>query len=145
VLAIILLALLWFPTETVPIFVAFLMGFPIVTTSVAEGIRSVDRRLLEMAAVFRIDPSRRALYVVLPSILPHLVGGASSALGLSWRVVVASEVLRQPLLGIGTGMQEAKLRLETSRVFAWTLAALILSYSTESGFRWVVRRLKRLA
>jgi NitT/TauT family transport system permease protein len=73
------------------------------------------------------------------------VGGASSALGLSWRVVVASEVLSQPLLGIGTGMQEAKLRLETARVFAWTLAALVLSYSTESIFRWIVRRLKRLA
>ncbi len=145
VLAIILLALIWFPTETVPVFVAFLMGFPIITTNVTEGILSVDHRLLEMAKVFRIDRWRRALYVVLPSILPHLVGGASSALGLSWRVVVASEVLSQPLLGIGTGMQEAKLRLETARVFAWTLAALVLSYSTESIFRWVVHRLKRLA
>jgi NitT/TauT family transport system permease protein len=145
VLAIILLALIWFPTETVPVFVAFLMGFPIITTNVAEGILAVDHRLLEMSRVYRIDRWRRALYVVLPSILPYLVGGASSALGLSWRVVVASEVLSQPLLGIGTGMQEAKLRLETARVFAWTLAALVLSYSTESIFRWIVRRLKRLA
>lgn len=145
VLAIILLALIWFPTDTVPVFVAFLMGFPIITHNVVEGILAVDHRLLEMAKVFRIDPWRRALYVVLPSILPHLAGGASSALGLSWRVVVASEVLSQPIFGIGTGMQEAKLRLETSRVFAWTLTALVLSYSTESLFRWVVRRLKRLA
>jgi len=145
VLAIILLALIWFPTETVPVFVAFLMGFPIITTNVVEGILAVDRRLIEMTRVFRIEAWKRALYVVLPSILPYLVGGASSALGLSWRVVVASEVLSQPILGIGTGMQEAKLRLETARVFAWTLAALVLSYSTESIFRGVVKRLKRLA
>ncbi|GAB4375614.1 MAG: ABC transporter permease subunit [Spirochaetales bacterium] len=145
VLAIILLALIWFPTETVPIFVAFLMGFPIITRNVTEGIQSLDHRLLEMAEVFRIERWRRALYVVLPSILPHLVGGASSALGLSWRVVVASEVLSQPFWGIGTGLQEAKLRLDTSRVFAWTLTALVLSYTTETVFRWIVRRLKRWA
>ncbi|MFQ3619572.1 MAG: ABC transporter permease subunit [Spirochaetales bacterium] len=145
VLAIILLALIWFPTEIVPIFVAFLMGFPIITSTVTEGIQSIDRRLLEMSKVYKIDRCRQALYVVFPSILPYLIGGASSALGLSWRVVVASEVLSQPLWGIGTGLQEAKIRLETARVFAWTLAALALSYFTEAVFRRIVRRLKRLA
>ncbi|HOV37953.1 MAG TPA: ABC transporter permease subunit [Spirochaetales bacterium] len=143
VLAIILLALIWFPTETVPIFVSFLMGFPIVTGNLIEGIQGVDPRLMEMSRVYRLGKWKRSIYIIFPSILPYIVAGASAALGLSWRVVVAAEVLSQPLWGIGTGLQESKMRLETPRVFAWTLAALGLSYLTEAGFRKFVERLKK--
>jgi NitT/TauT family transport system permease protein len=46
-------------------------------------------------------------------------------------VVVASEVLVQPLLALGTGMQRAKAQLETPELFAWTLATVIAAALTE--------------
>jgi len=52
-------------------------------------------------------------------------------LGLTWKVVIAGEVLAQPLHGIGTGMFQAKLYLETGEVFAWTVCAIVLSAVTE--------------
>jgi NitT/TauT family transport system permease protein len=143
VLAVILIALVWFKTEAVPVFVAVLMAFPVVTQNVAEGVRSVDPRLVAMARVYRVGKRRmlRALY--LPSIVPFLAAGVSSGLGLAWRVVVAAEVLSQPLWGIGTGMQEAKMRLETPRVFAWTAAALAISWITDFGFSRLLARLRK--
>jgi NitT/TauT family transport system permease protein len=139
VLAIILIALVWFPGEAVPVFVAVLMAFPVITRNVAEGVRAADPGLVEMAKVYRAGKRRMLTGLYLPSLAPFLASGASSALGLAWRVVVAAEVLSQPLWGIGTGMQDAKVRLETPRVFAWTAAALLISWLTDFGFSRLIR------
>ncbi|MDR1931579.1 MAG: ABC transporter permease subunit [Spirochaetales bacterium] len=143
VLAIILIALVWFPTEAVPVFVAVLMAFPVITQNVAAGIRAVDPGLIAMAKVYKAGRRRLITGLYLPSLLPFLAAGASSALGLAWRVVVAAEILSQPLRGIGAGMQEAKLRLETPRVFAWTLAALAISRLTDAVFSRIMETLRR--
>ncbi len=142
VLAIILIALVWFRTEVVPVFVAFLMAFPVIIGNVVQGIGAVDEGLVAMARVYRVGRRKRILGLYLPSVLPFIASGASAALGLSWRVVVAAEVLSQPVLGIGTGLQEAKIRLETPRVFAWTAAALLVSRLTEGAFSRLMRRLR---
>ncbi|MCR4400245.1 MAG: ABC transporter permease, partial [Syntrophomonadaceae bacterium] len=42
VMAVILLALIWFQTEMVPIFVSFLMAFPIMCSNTIEGIDVAD-------------------------------------------------------------------------------------------------------
>jgi NitT/TauT family transport system permease protein len=133
VMAIILIAIVWFPTETVPVFAAVLMAFPVITRNVASGVRAVDPGLVEMAKVYRVGKRRVLFRLYCPSLAPFLAAGISSGLGLAWRVVVAAEVLSQPLWGIGTGMQEAKMRLETPRVFAWTAAALLISWITDFG------------
>ncbi len=142
VLAVILVALIWFRTEIVPVFVAFLMAFPVIVAAVIEGMRSLDPKLLDMAKVYRVGKRRLLFGLFLPSVLPFLAAGASAALGLSWRVVVAAEVLSQPLWGIGTGLQEAKIRLDTPRVFAWTLTALVVSFVMDRLFSRLVKRLR---
>ena len=50
----IILALIWFSSRNLSIFISFLMVLPIIYTNVLGGIRSVDRQLLEMAQVFRL-------------------------------------------------------------------------------------------
>jgi NitT/TauT family transport system permease protein len=143
VLALILLALLWFPSGFVPIFAAFLMAFPVMATSAEEGARAADPRLLEMAALFRVPEREIFRRLRLPSATPHLVAGARSALGLSWKVVVAGEVLSQPLRALGTGMQEARVLLETGSVFAWAAASVLLCGLTEWLFGLVAGKVAR--
>ncbi|MDR2078733.1 MAG: hypothetical protein LBP74_03295, partial [Treponema sp.] len=41
------------------------------------------------------------------------------------------EVLVQPLLALGTGMQRAKAQLETPELFAWTMVAVIAAAFSE--------------
>jgi NitT/TauT family transport system permease protein len=141
VLALVLIALLWFPSGFVPIFSAFLMAFPVMVTSAAEGAKAADPRLLEMAALFRVPRREVFLKLRFPSAASHLVAGAKSALGLSWKVVVAGEILSQPRHALGSGMQESRLLLETASVFAWAFAAVILCALTEWAFAFAARRL----
>jgi NitT/TauT family transport system permease protein len=143
VLALVLIALLWFPGGFVPIFSAFLMAFPIMVTSAAEGAVAVDPRLLEMAMLFRVPRREVLLRLRLPSAAPHLISGAKNALGISWKVVVAGEILSQPARAIGTGMQSSRLMLESASVFAWALAAVALCGLTEWAFSLVAKRASR--
>lgn len=140
VLAIILLALIWFPSGTVPVFSAVIMAFPVVMADVSQGIRSADSRLVQMARLFGMGQASIALKVRLPSALPHVVAAARSALGLSWKVVVAGEVLSQPRHALGTGMQSARVMLETTEVFAWAAAGIVLCALSDALFGLAARR-----
>ena len=135
VMAVILLALIWFRTETVPVFVSFLMSFPIVCTTVIEGVGEIDRRLFEMADVFGVSRVERIIYITLPAMVPYLLAAAHSTLGLAWKVVIAAEVLSLPEIGIGSEMQTAQLTLETADVMVWTTTAVLVSGISE----WVLR------
>jgi NitT/TauT family transport system permease protein len=140
VLAIILLAMIWFPAGVVPVFSALIMSLPVVIEHVAAGVRSVDRRLVDMAKSFGASSLDIAASIRIPSAMPHVLAAARSALGLSWKVVIAGEVLSQPARAIGTGMQEARLVLETAEVFAWALAGILLCAAGDAFFDLVTKR-----
>ena len=140
VMSFILLAMIWFKSDYVPVFVSFLMAFPIVMANVTEGVSQVDEQLLQMAAFFRVSKRDVFFGIELPSIFPFLMAGAEASLGLSWKVVIAAEVLSQPVHAIGTKLQNAKVYLETSEVFAWTVVAVFLSAFTELVFRFIMKK-----
>lgn len=141
VMSIIIIALIWFTTDTVPVFASFLIAFPVICGNVIQGIDSIDTDLVQMAEVFRV-PRRRILFsLVIPSVFPYFLAGASTALGLTWKVVVAAEVLAQPIRAVGTGLYTAKVQLETPEVFAWTVVAILLSGMSEGVFHFMMRRI----
>lgn len=140
VMSVILLALIWFRTSWVPVFVAFLMVFPILCGNVTEGVRNVDRRLVHMAGVYGVRGMRIVREVYLPATVPYLVAGMSSAVGITWKVIVAAEVLSQPFHAIGSGLELAKYRLDTAAVFAWTIVAIVLTAWSERAVAWAERR-----
>jgi NitT/TauT family transport system permease protein len=145
VLAVIVLFLIWFPQDIVPIVSAVLMATPVLISALSEGVRSLDPQLVEMARVHKVPTRLRFLRIYLPSMTPFAVSGASSALSLVWKVVVAGEVLSQPRFAIGTGLQNAKVNLETARALAWTLATIILCAITDFLFSLLARRLRHEA
>lgn len=141
VLAVILIALIWFPSGVVPVFSAVIMAFPVVAADVSAGVRSADHRLLEMAEAFGVSRRNTSLYIRLPSAMPHVVSAAKNAVGLSWKVVVAGEVLSQPIHALGTGMQNARIMLETAEVFAWAAVGVLLCTVSDAAFDILAKRL----
>jgi len=141
VMSIVLIALLWFKTGTVPIFSTFLIAFPVITQNIIVGIRQTDPGLLEMGRAYGLSSRRRLLYISIPSVIPYLVSGAETALGLTWKVVVAAEVLSIPSFGVGSEMQLAQMSLETAQVFAWTVIAILLSSFSQWIFSICVQRI----
>lgn len=141
VVSLILLAIFWFGSSFVPIFVSILMTMPVMTESILRGIRNTDPELLVMSRVYRFTPLQRLRYIRIPSIMPYFFSGAGSSLGLTWKVVIAGEILAFPRSGIGTAMQTAKIHLETGRVFSLTVIAVLLCLFTEKLFALITRRI----
>lgn len=145
VLALILIALLWFPSGAVPIFSAFLMAYPVMHTAFATGAAACDPKLLEMAQLFGVPDRTIFASLRLPQAAPHILAGAKNSLGLCWKVVVAGEVLSQPARALGSRMQEARMWLETPSVLAWAAASILLCGMSEWLLGFAARRTLRHA
>lgn len=136
VVAFILLALIWFKSGSVPVFIGILTMFPMICTNVIEGIRNVDGKLIEMARFYHVSESRIIKEVYVPAIAPFVVSGISSAFGIGWRAIVIGEVLSQPEFGIGSRMHAAQSFLNVDVLIAWTLIAILISFLFEKIIRW---------
>ena len=127
----IILALVWLGRSTVPVFIAALMVLPVVWANVSAGLRGIDPQLLELARVYALPRLRVLRRITWPSVQPHLRAALRSALGLGWKAGIAAEVLTVPALSIGKRIYEAKLYLETTELFAWTAAVVLVSLGIE--------------
>jgi NitT/TauT family transport system permease protein len=143
VISIILLAIIWLGNEGVPVFIAVLTMFPIICTNIIDGIRSVDKDLIEMGETYRVSKNRIIREIYLPSISHFLTSGISNALGFGWRAIIIGEVLAQPGFGVGTQMQNAQIFLQVSELIAWTLIAILVSSLFEFLIRLAEKKLVR--
>ena len=130
----IILALIWFSSQSLAILISFLMVFPVIYANVLGGIREADRELLEMAQVFRIPLARRLRFIYCPQVLPYFHSACTASLGLCWKAGVAAEVIGMPKGSIGEKLQQAKVYLDTPDLFAWTLVIVLVSLCFERVF-----------
>ena len=127
----IILVYLWIGRDVLPGFISLLLVLPVVWTNLHEALGAVDKGLLEMASVFRLPPRKKLTRIYLPSVLPSLAAACRSSAGLSWKAGIAAEVLVVPVRSVGRHLSDAKLYLETTDLFAWTLAVVLLSLLLE--------------
>ncbi len=127
----IILALVFINKQLIPGAIAFLMVFPVICTNVKTGILETDRRLLEMASVFRLKKGAVLRHIQLPAVYPYFLSAFRNSLGLAWKAGVAAEVLCNPKYSIGRMLYESKIYLETADLFAWTLTVIVMSVLLE--------------
>ena len=137
----IILALVWLGRDVVPPVIAALMVLPVVWANVSQGLDGIDPQLLELAQVCLLPRGRVFRRIMLPSVLPHLRAALCSALGLGWKAGVAAEILTVPARSIGKRIYEAKIYLETTELFAWTAAVVLLSLVIEGLLLRLVGRI----
>ena len=140
VITFILLALIWFHPPQVPVFIGFLTMYPIICGNLITGIQETDRELVQMARSYRMRLSSIIRHVYIPSTLPVLFAGISTAMGFGWRAIIIGEVLSQPKYGIGTRMQLSQIYLLVHDLIAWTVFAVIISYLFERLIRMIERK-----
>lgn len=137
----IILALVWLDARSLSLFISALMVFPPVYLNVLEGLRRTDKKLLELARVYRIPRRRRIWGIYLPQVLPYFRSASSLALGLCWKAGVAAEVIGLPAGTIGERLYTAKVYLQTPDLFAWTAVILFLAAAFERLFLSAVNAL----
>lgn len=140
VISVILMISLWVESNYVPIVIAFLMCFPIVWTNTFQGISQTDRKLLEMAKCFDVSSKDVLKGIYLPSVRPYVVAGITTAIGISWKVTVAAEVISFPRFAIGKKLYESKIYAETPDVFAWTFVVICLSFAFEYIVKYYLKQ-----
>lgn len=126
-MAIIILALIWFNNDFVPMFVGFLMVFPILYETVRGAIVNVDSNILEMANIYNVNNFTIINNIYIPAIFLSLDQVFLSALNTTLKMIIAGEALSQPKYAIGSNLQLEKMYLNTSGVFAWIIIILFIS------------------
>lgn len=139
----IILALVWMKTGQVPVFVSFLIVFPLVWGNVSQGIQSRDRNLLEMADVFSFSKKQRFLLIDIPSVLPYFTAACTTGLGLAWKSGIAAEVISMPQFSIGTALYQSKIYLETAELFTWTAVVIIQSVLLERLLVFLLKKVTK--
>jgi len=130
----IILALVWLSSRSLSFFISFLMVFPPVYLNVLEGICQTDRKLLEMAKVFRVPLWRRVRGIYLSAVLPYFRAAVSLGLGLCWKAGIAAEVIGLPAGSLGERLYTAKVYYMTPDLFAWTAVIVAVSVVFERLF-----------
>lgn len=139
VLSVILIAFLFLGAARTPVFTAFLMIFPVMAANTIEGMNSTNAKLKELFTAFRMNRRDTLRYLYIPSLVPFILAGLRSSLSQCWKVVVAAEVMVQPVTSLGAGMQQAKAQLETPELFAWTAATVIAAACTQGVLSLILK------
>lgn len=120
----IVLALLWFGSaDGTPVFTVFISTVPLVFAGALQGVRMRETSLDEMADSFNISPLEKLWHVQLPQVVSYLFPAWATALGLSWKVVVMAELLASSD-GVGAGLAEARVNIDTATTMAWIVAVV---------------------
>ncbi len=133
----IILALVWFSSKGLSIFIPAVIIFPPFYLNMKAGLENADIKLLEMAQVFRVPFNTQFRSIYVPACLPHLRAAASLGLGLCWKSGIAAEIISLPKGTTGFSLYQAKVYLETPAMFAWTLVIVLCSIMFEKFFMWL--------
>ena len=138
----VILALIWIGSHNLAVFTSFLVVVPMIYVNTLSGLEHTDRKLLEMALVFRIPLWKQVRHIYIPAVLPYLISGCRTALGMSWKSGVAAEVIGIPEGSIGEQLYYSKLYLDTAGLFAWTFVIIIVSAVFERIFLYFLGKVK---
>lgn len=121
-----ILAAIWFPPGHFSIiFVQVAILIPFCMINIAEGLRQMDREMIEMARSYTRAPQRVALRVALPLIMPYLIGALRISYGIGWKISLVAELLGSSS-GLGFLMLRAQGAADMTTVVAASFAIVLL-------------------
>lgn len=121
-------------------FISFWMSFPIFYFNFLEGLKNLNRDILEMSKLFRFSVWNRFRYVLIPGIYPQMMSSAKLAMGLAWKSGIAAELIGQVRHSIGYQLMDAKVSLEMGDVFAWSIIMIVLSKFFERLVLFILKK-----
>ncbi|ANW67548.1 hypothetical protein BCA37_08305 [Mycobacterium sp. djl-10] len=102
-----------------PIVVVAFVALPYVALNVAQGVEEVDRRLVDMSAVYGQGRGEIVKSVYLPSVMPFLFAALRYGFAMAWKVEALTEVFGGRS-GIGFMIRQSYQEFSVAGVLAWT-------------------------
>ncbi|MEJ5258109.1 MAG: ABC transporter permease subunit [Fervidobacterium sp.] len=126
-----LVMFIWGIGWTGPVVVSILSLLPHAILSTAVGIQTTDRKLLEMARVYKVSRKKVVKDIYLGSILPQFLSAIQVIFGNVWKVVVVSEYMCGDN-GIGVLIAWARQSVSVEKVYAYTAIIIIIGLTVEN-------------
>jgi len=139
VMSIIMIVILWLTSGLVPVFVCFLMCFPVIYTNLMSGADSVPDKYIDEMRLYTGSNIQKYTRIILPMSRPHIKTALQLSGGLSWKTVIAAEVLSSPKVSMGVQLLLSKTYFEADKLFAWTIAIVIASVIFTRLLRFALR------
>lgn len=141
-------AIAWIPiailmfgvSERVPVFlIAYAATFPVFVNTM-DGVRRLDRSLLNAARSLGASGNMLVTHVVIPGALPYVLTGARLSLGVAWMAMVAGELVGADA-GLGYRIMWFQEFFAMDKVMAVILIIGVLGFAADAGLRLLQRRL----
>jgi NitT/TauT family transport system permease protein len=121
-----ILAVIWFKvSDFTVIFVQVMILLPFSLINFGEGLRNLDREVIEMAESFASRRATTVVKVVIPMLMPYGVAALRVSYGACWKIALISELFGAQS-GLGYLMLQAQSVGDVTTVVATCIAIVIL-------------------
>lgn len=135
------LLMLWIGiNEMLPITIIFICSFFPVVYNTATGIRNVDKGYIHAAETLGASNVQILLKVVIPLALPNIFTGLKLEAGMSWRVIIAAEMVAIPT-GIGALLMQAESLVRVDIIMVCLIVLSVMCLLFEKIFALAERRM----
>jgi NitT/TauT family transport system permease protein len=139
--AVVPLIVLWFgfkiPAKVVIVF--SFMVFPVLLNTF-EGVKNVDRNLLEVARSFCSSESQLWRHLIIPSAIPFIIAGVRLAIGRGLVGMIVAEFYTS-VTGLGYMIVRYANALETDKLFVPIVVVMLLGVGLMSLAKWIEQRI----
>ncbi len=131
-LVLIILSYVWFGlTELAAIIAVSLNKIPNVIVTIREGAKSIDKKLLEIANIYKVKKLKKFFVFYLPQLYPYLIASARGGISLIWKIVLVVELLGRSN-GIGFKLHEFFQFFDIASILAYTFAFVLVMIGIEN-------------
>ncbi|MEJ2555247.1 MAG: ABC transporter permease [Anaerolineae bacterium] len=107
-------------------------SYPFVAVNISEGVKAIDKELLDMGRAYKVERGKMVRQVILPSLVPFIFAAIRTGFAISWKVNTLVEVFGA-VNGAGFMIRASFLNFSTAGIIAWSLLFAGLMLIIEYG------------
>lgn len=142
-MSIIFLCVIWFNTSIRPVVVCFIIVFPMLYVNILSQIKGRDSEIIEMSTAFQVPFFVQLKRYYLPTVISKSFDDVVATLSFSIKLMISAEAICRTRKSLGFVMTISKEGLETTELFAYTIACVILSFALELSCRLIKFLIRR--
>ena len=128
-----LLAVMFFGLSLMAPIVAVSAGtFPFIAVNIREGVRALDKDLLDMGRVYHVPRRKVITQIILPALLPFFLAAIRTGFAIAWKISTLVEVFGAQS-GVGYMIRAGFDAFSVAQIAAWSLLFGGVMLSIEYG------------
>jgi len=103
-----------------PVMAILLASYPFIAVNIREGVRALDKDLLDMTRAYKVGRWRVVRQVILPALLPFILAAIRIGFTIAWKASVLTEVFGASS-GVGYMIRISFQLFAVRGILAWSL------------------------